>query len=65
MIKARVANKSYIREFSNVNNNGKVFSVGLVDRTGEIELVGFNHIAEQFYTKFETGKVSKRIRRYI
>jgi hypothetical protein len=65
MIKARVANKSYLREYSNVNSSGKVFSVGLVDRTGEIEAVGSNHVAEKLYTKFEIGKVSKRIREYI
>ncbi|CAF3328584.1 unnamed protein product [Rotaria socialis] len=56
VIKARVANKSYIREYSNANRNGKVFSAGLVDRTGEIELVAFDHVAEKFDTKLEIGK---------
>ena len=65
MIKARVVNKSYLREYSNVHSNGKVFSVGLVDRTGEIEAVAFNYVANKLYTKFEVGKVSKSIRIYI
>ncbi len=63
MIKARVVNISYLREYSNANTSGKVFSVGLVDKTGEIEAVGFNYVAEQLCTKFVIGKVSKRITR--
>lgn len=60
IIKAHVANKSYIREYSNANGSGKVFSVGLVDRSGEIQLIGFNSIAERFYEKFDVGKVSRK-----
>ncbi|CAF2145563.1 unnamed protein product [Rotaria magnacalcarata] len=56
MIKARVVNKSYIREYSNMNRSGKVFNVGLVDSSGEIRAVGFDHLAERFYATLEIEK---------
>ncbi|CAM4780095.1 unnamed protein product [Rotaria magnacalcarata] len=61
MIKARVVNKSYIREYSNMNRSGKVFNVGLVDSSGEIRAVGFDHLAERFYATLEIEKVSRSL----
>lgn len=42
-----------------MNRSGKIFSVGLVDSSGEIQAVGFDHLAERFYAKLEIEKVSR------
>lgn len=48
-IKARVTNKSAIRTWSNSRGDGKLFSVDLLDESGEIRMTGFNNAVDQFY----------------
>jgi replication factor A1 len=52
-IKARVTQKSDIKTWSNQRGEGKLFSVTLMDETGEIKGTGFNTAVDDFYEKFE------------
>lgn len=56
-IKARVTQKSEIRNWSNPRGEGKLFSVTLMDETGEIRGTGFNLVVDQLYDKLQEGKV--------
>ena len=56
-IKARVTQKSEIRNWSNQRGEGKLFSVTLMDETGEIRGTGFNLAVDHLYEKFQEGKV--------
>jgi len=57
VIKARVTSKSDIRTWSNARGEGKLFSVDLLDQTGEIRAVGFNEVVDKYYEFLEVGKV--------
>ncbi|XP_046892266.1 LOW QUALITY PROTEIN: replication protein A 70 kDa DNA-binding subunit [Hypomesus transpacificus] len=56
-IRARVTNKSGIRTWSNSRGDGKLFSMEIVDESGEIRVTGFNSEVDKFYSLIETGKV--------
>ncbi|GIX74979.1 replication protein A 70 kDa DNA-binding subunit [Caerostris extrusa] len=56
-IKARVTNKTPVRVYSNSRGEGKVFSVNLLDESGEIKATGFNDAAEKYYDMLEVNKV--------
>lgn len=56
-IRARVTNKSSIRTWSNSRGDGKLFSMELVDESGEIRVTGFNQEVDKFYGLVEVGKV--------
>ncbi|KAI7800786.1 replication protein A 70 kDa DNA-binding subunit [Triplophysa rosa] len=56
-IRVRVTNKSSIRTWSNSRGDGKLFSMELVDESGEIRVTGFNQEVEKFYSLIEQGKV--------
>ena len=56
-IRAKVKQKSDIRTFSNARGEGKVFSVTLMDETGEIKATAFNNNVDEFYPKFQEGKM--------
>jgi len=56
-IRARVTNKSGIRTWSNSRGDGKLFSMEIVDESGEIRVTGFQQEVDKFYTLIETGKV--------
>lgn len=56
-IKARCVNKSNIRTWSNSRGEGKLFSVDLVDASGEIRASGFNEQCEKYYDYFQIDKV--------
>ncbi|TIC40441.1 replication factor-a protein [Wallemia mellicola] len=56
-IKARVTQKSDIKFWSNQRGEGKLFSVNLMDETGEIRATGFNESVDEFYNMLEEGKV--------
>uniref|UniRef100_A0A4W6BQ56 Replication protein A subunit n=1 Tax=Lates calcarifer TaxID=8187 RepID=A0A4W6BQ56_LATCA len=56
-IRARVTNKSTIRTWSNSRGDGKLFSMEVVDESGEIRVTGFNQEVDKFYTLIEVGKV--------
>ncbi|KZT62474.1 replication factor-a protein [Calocera cornea HHB12733] len=56
-IKARVTNKSDIRHWSNQKGEGKLFSVTLMDETGEIRATAFNQQVDDFFEMMQEGKV--------
>ncbi|KWU44939.1 replication factor-a protein [Rhodotorula sp. JG-1b] len=56
-IKARVTQKSDIRHWSNNKGDGQLFSVNLLDESGEIRATGFNKEVDRLYPILEEGKV--------
>ncbi|KAN0064628.1 Replication factor A protein 1 [Thecaphora frezii] len=56
-IKARVTSKSDIRHWSNQRGEGKLFSVNLLDESGEIKATGFNDAVDRFYALLQENKV--------
>ncbi|KAE8348590.1 hypothetical protein BDV28DRAFT_143147 [Aspergillus coremiiformis] len=56
-IKARCTNKSIIRTWHNRNGDGKLFSVNLLDDSGEIRATGFNDQCDMLYDIFQEGSV--------
>jgi len=56
-IRARITSKSNIRTWSNSRGEGKLFSVDLVDESGEIRATGFNNVVDKYYDMLEQGKV--------
>ncbi|KFM74172.1 Replication protein A DNA-binding subunit, partial [Stegodyphus mimosarum] len=56
-IKARVTSKTPIRTWNNSRGEGKLFSVNLLDETGEIRATGFNDAVDKFYDLLEPNKV--------
>ncbi len=48
-VKARVTNKSPIKTWSNSKGEGKLFSMDLLDETGEIRMTGFNLQVDMLY----------------
>ncbi|CAF9909670.1 MAG: hypothetical protein GOMPHAMPRED_006836 [Gomphillus americanus] len=57
VIKARVTNKSDIKHWHNRNGEGKLFSVNLLDESGEIKATGFNDQVDSFYELLQEGGV--------
>lgn len=56
-IKARCTTKSNIKTWHNRNGDGKLFSVNLLDDSGEIRATGFNNQCEMLYDVFQEGSV--------
>lgn len=56
-IKARVTSKSDIKHWSNQRGEGKLFSVNLLDESGEIKATGFNDAVDRFYPLLQENKV--------
>ncbi|XP_054907626.1 replication protein A 70 kDa DNA-binding subunit-like [Poeciliopsis prolifica] len=56
-IRARVTNKSNIRNWSNSRGEGKLFSFEVVDESGEIRITAFNNEVDKYFTLLEQGKV--------
>ena len=56
-IKARVTKKSDIRTWQKQSSEGKLFSVNLLDDSGEIKATGFNDQCDQLYEIFQEGSV--------
>ncbi|KAJ8924906.1 hypothetical protein NQ315_001063 [Exocentrus adspersus] len=57
VIKARVMNKSAIRTWSNSKGEGKLFSMELVDESGEIRCTGFRDAVDKYYDYVQVDKV--------
>lgn len=57
VIKARVSNKSNIRTWSNSRGEGKLFSIDLIDESGEIKATAFRELVDKFYDLIEIDKV--------
>ncbi|KAG8158463.1 hypothetical protein KVR01_011585 [Diaporthe batatas] len=56
-IKARVSAKSDIKTWHKSTGEGKLFSVNLLDESGEIKATGFNEQCDQFYDVLQDGEV--------
>lgn len=56
-IRARVTNKSSIRNWSNSRGEGKLFSFETVDSSGEIRITAFNNEVDKFFPLLEQGRV--------
>lgn len=56
-IKARCTNKSDIKTWHNKNGEGKLFSVNLLDDSGEIRGTGFQDQCDLLYDLFQEGSV--------
>ncbi|KAL2148665.1 hypothetical protein VTH82DRAFT_1812 [Thermothelomyces myriococcoides] len=56
-IKARVTSKSDIRTWHKPNSEGKLFSVNLLDESGEIRATAFNQDVDRFYDLLQEGSV--------
>lgn len=56
-IKARVTAKSAMRTWSNPKGEGKLFSVDLVDESGEIRATAFRDQADKFYNVLQEDKL--------
>ncbi|XP_037124774.1 replication protein A 70 kDa DNA-binding subunit-like isoform X2 [Syngnathus acus] len=56
-IRARVINKTDIRNWSNSRREGKVFNLEVVDETGEIKITAFNEEVDKFFSLVEQDKV--------
>ena len=56
-IKARCTNKSDIKTWHNRNGEGKLFSVNLLDDSGEIRATGFNDQCDLLYDLFQENSV--------
>ncbi|KAI1344757.1 replication factor-A protein [Xylariaceae sp. FL0016] len=56
-IKARISQKSDIKTWHKASGEGKLFSVNLLDESGEIKATGFNEQCDQFYDLLQEGQV--------
>ncbi|KAF1804516.1 hypothetical protein V8B55DRAFT_1499736 [Mucor lusitanicus] len=56
-IKARVTQKSDIKKWHNSKSDGQLFSVHLLDSSGEIKATIFTDQVDRFYNLLEEGKV--------
>lgn len=56
-IKARCTSKPPIRTWHNKNGEGKLFSVNLLDESGEIKATGFNDQCDTLFDVFQEGQV--------
>jgi replication factor A1 len=56
-IKARCTSKSSIKTWHHSNSEGKLFSVNLLDDSGEIRATGFNDQCDMLYDLFQEGSV--------
>ncbi|KAH0613599.1 uncharacterized protein H6S33_005485 [Morchella sextelata] len=56
-IKARVTSKSEIKTWQNQKGEGRLFTVNLLDESGEIRATGFNDQVDSLYELFQEGQV--------
>ncbi|WEW55620.1 Replication factor A protein 1 [Emydomyces testavorans] len=56
-IKARCTNKSAIKTWQNRNGEGRLFSINLLDDSGEIRATAFKEQCDLLYPLFEEGSV--------
>ena len=56
-IRARCTHKGDMKTWHNAKGDGKLFSVNLLDDTGEIRATAFNDAADKLYAIFEEGTV--------
>lgn len=56
-IKARCTSKSEIKTWHNKNGEGRLFTVNLLDESGEIRATGFKEQCDAFYDIFQEGSI--------
>lgn len=56
-IKARVTSKSDVRTWNKASGSGKLFSMDLMDESGEIRATAFKEQCDQYYDMIQVGKV--------
>lgn len=56
-IRARVVNKAPVRTWNNQRGEGKLFSMDLLDESGEIRATAFNSECDKFFDMIELNKV--------
>jgi replication factor A1 len=56
-IKARVMNKSEIKNWKNAKGDGRLFNIDLIDDSGEIRATGFNDVVDKFYDMIKVNEV--------
>jgi len=56
-IKARVTSKSDIRTWNNAKGSGKLFSMDLMDESGEIRATAFKEQCDMYYDMIQVGRV--------
>eukprot|EP00057_Strongylocentrotus_purpuratus_P028610 XP_011683084.1 PREDICTED: replication protein A 70 kDa DNA-binding subunit [Strongylocentrotus purpuratus] len=64
-IKARVTNKTAIRTWSNARGEGKLFSMDLLDQSGEIRCTAFKDMVDKYYEMIEIGKVKMMMKMMV
>lgn len=57
VIRARVTNKSQIRTWNNAKGEGQLFSMDLLDESGEIRATAFRDMVDKYYDTIKVGKV--------
>lgn len=57
VIRARVMSKSGIRTWSNAKGEGKLFSMDVMDESGEIRVTAFKDQCDKYYDMIEVDKV--------
>lgn len=57
VIRARVMSKSGIRTWSNAKGEGKLFSMDIMDESGEIRVTAFKEQCDKYYDMIEVDKV--------
>lgn len=55
VIKARVTAKAPIRHWSNAKGEGKLFSMDLMDESGQIRVTAFRDLVDKFYDMIEVN----------
>jgi len=56
-IKARVVQKSDIKNWSKETSDGKLFSVVFLDQSGKIMATAFNTVVDELFSRLEKGRV--------
>jgi replication factor A1 len=56
-IRARCTHKGDVKTWHNARGEGKLFSVNLLDESGEIRATGFNDAVDRLYDLFQEGTV--------
>lgn len=57
-IKAKVINKKPIHIWNNEKSKGNLFSLDLLDSSGQIRITGFNNSVDKFYDQIENGAIN-------
>ena len=58
IIHVRATSKPQVRNYSSLKGSGRVMSVELVDKSGEIRATSFNEAADKFGQIIKANKVS-------